>query len=270
MDVTQDKYRVGPSPPSNAVAKEAPKPKRLPTPADAGIVSEEESAMKIQHDEDNEYLDACQIFLSGLSSERLTLMVKIIRAAGGRRVQELDESVSHVVFGGAELDQDQIDQCRQLRNEPTVVGDKWLIECCKAHEQIPTEPYASEALSLPEPVQKMDGKKPRRRGSTQGKPKKAAEPKQETAVTDQDLDFTSMFANPWESVSAAKPVSGENVTEPTVLGTDGTYFWLPLVYRSPCTFLLFFRAGRSFCLVAAPPPAGHPHVPFCSCSTTQG
>ena len=206
IDPTDPKYCVAPT--------QAPKARSARHVDEGKTVSDVEKAIVIQHDEDNEYLDACKIFLSGLRSERLKLMVKIIRAAGGFKLQELDESVTHVVIGGAAtLAASDVARCQQLRNEPKIVSDKWLVECCKAKRQIDTGPFVDESLKPPEPeVPKPAVNKPRRRESSFAKPKKPA--KTEPAVTDQDLDFTNMFDQSWDKVAAPQPVP-DPAAEPT-------------------------------------------------------
>ncbi|XP_076358286.1 mutagen-sensitive 101 isoform X2 [Tachypleus tridentatus] len=86
------------------------------------------------------FLDGCQIFLSGWSGQLLEKLQKIINAAGGMRFDKLSENVTHVIIGSHIEDHIRLLSENSVR--PFVVNLEWLIHCCKEGKLVDENPYA--------------------------------------------------------------------------------------------------------------------------------
>ncbi|XP_013785818.1 DNA topoisomerase 2-binding protein 1-like isoform X2 [Limulus polyphemus] len=86
------------------------------------------------------FLDGCQIFLSGWSGQLLEKLQKIINAAGGMRFNKLSENVTHVIVG--DHSEDHIRLLSENSVRPFVVRLEWLIHCCKEGKLVDENPYS--------------------------------------------------------------------------------------------------------------------------------
>ncbi|NXG17074.1 TOPB1 protein, partial [Grallaria varia] len=84
-------------------------------------------------------LDGCRIYLCGFSGRKLDKMRRLINFGGGVRFNQLNEDVTHVIWGE---DNDELKRfLDKTAHRPHIVTAKWLLESCSKGYLCPVEPY---------------------------------------------------------------------------------------------------------------------------------
>ena len=196
---------------------------------DGAKTSESESSLDVKHDPNNSYLDGCRVYLHGFRGDRLQLMVKIIRAAGGTKYTALDDRVTHVVFPGGNLPMPLEQQCLDFPTVPQIVIDSWLVACAKASALVPTREHVPEKLRPPPTPAPVTHRAGAAVSASAAAAAAAAAPAAAatasgtgaaattdgngahvTAPNDSDLDFTSMFDGDWGEDGTAGEIKSPN------------------------------------------------------------
>ena len=84
-----------------------------------------------------QFLDGCQLYLTGFNQSQLDYLQRIINAGGGTRFNHINHSVSHVVVGD-QLVQD-IEKLIKPEFSPHVVTVQWLLESCQEVKCLPEQ-----------------------------------------------------------------------------------------------------------------------------------
>jgi hypothetical protein len=89
------------------------------------------------------YLEGTHIYL-GDSSERLSLLKRLVLIAGGTRHADLyDPSlITHYIVHNQTLSPRDVEQLRQFSTMPLVLHDQWLFTCFYARERVSVEGFA--------------------------------------------------------------------------------------------------------------------------------
>ncbi|KFP76853.1 DNA topoisomerase 2-binding protein 1 [Apaloderma vittatum] len=103
-------------------------------------------------------LDGCRIYLCGFSGRKLDKMRRLINCGGGVRFNQLNEDVTHVIWGE---NNDELKHFLDKKaHRPHVVTAKWLLESFSKGYLHPVEQYIPPNYQLLEnPILEQPGKK---------------------------------------------------------------------------------------------------------------
>ncbi|XP_061320498.1 DNA topoisomerase 2-binding protein 1 isoform X2 [Pezoporus flaviventris] len=103
-------------------------------------------------------LDGCRIYLCGFSGRKLDKMRRLINCGGGVRFNQLNEDVTHVIWG--ENDEELKHFLDKTSHRPHVVTAKWLLDSFSKNNLQPVEQYIPVNYQLLEnPILEQPGMK---------------------------------------------------------------------------------------------------------------
>ncbi|KAM3860352.1 DNA topoisomerase 2-binding protein 1 [Diretmus argenteus] len=105
----------------------------------------------------DDVLDGCKLYLCGLPGKKLEKLRRLVNAAGGLRLNQLSEDLTHVVIG--EPDQDLKNFLSKATHRPHVVTVQWLLDSFSRGRLIAEAGYlhpdclppAAAAVAMPAP-----------------------------------------------------------------------------------------------------------------------